>query len=111
MKELEEFAGKRMPYREGDEYVSRLIADSAERAIAGAAVARQRRAAVILPRLIAVAAAMALAVLVFTALNKDSDYESYRKSPTLSEVLNSMSDESLMCVSSYEIEDIPEYEE
>lgn len=112
MKELEKIAGKRMPYKEDNDYVARLIARSADVAVRKSSRSEKRNVIMRLGRvLIPVAAVLLLVVLLFTNLNNESEYEKYQNAMTLSEVLNSLSDEELMCVSSYVIEDIPEYEQ
>lgn len=111
MKELNEFAGKRMPYKEGDDYVAQLIERSADRAIAGVGTKKSRVAVIRWASMAVSVAAMALcAVLLFSKLNDERTYEMIQNSMSLSEVLDSMSEEELMCVSDYTIEDIPEYE-
>ena len=84
---------------------------SADVAINGA-VASSKSSVVLRWSRIAVSAAavLILGLLCFSKLNSESEYEAYKNSMSLSEVLNSMSDEELMYVSYYEIEDIPEYE-
>lgn len=112
MKAFNEFAGKRMPYKESDDYVARLIERSADRAISEAGAVRPRVAIIRWASVAASVAAVALcAVLLFSKLNDDSTYEMIQNSMSLSEVLNSLSEEELMCVSDYTIEDIPEYDE
>lgn len=116
MKELDEYAGKRMPYVESDDYVARLIDRCADRAVAGEHKTKSRPMPLRwLSAGVSVAAVLVAGVMVFSKFNTDTDsmYESYRNSNSmsLSEVLTSMSDEDLMCVSDYEIEDITEYEE
>lgn len=112
MKEFEEFAGKRMPYKESDEYVAQLIAKSADYAIANKAVAPRRDMFRVWTRAaVSMAAVLLFGVLMFTKLNVENDFENYQSNLTLSEVLSSMSDDKLMCVSYYEIDEIPEYEE
>ena len=111
MKELEKFAGKNMPYNESEDYVAQLIERSANRAIKTAASA-PKRGKVLRWTLEAISAAAVLliGVLSFVDLNRESDFEKIQNSMTLSEVLNSMSEEELMSVNCYVIEDIPEYE-
>lgn len=111
MKELKDKVGKKLPYREGNDYVAHLITRSADVAINGA-VASSKSSVVLRWSRIAVSAAavLILGLLCFSKLNSESEYEAYKNSMSLSEVLNSMSDEDLMYVSYYEIEDIPEYE-
>ncbi len=109
MKELDKIAGKRLPYKEDNDYVAQLVARSADMAVNGAThkhnvVVRWRRI------ILSAAAVLIFGLLFFSKLNDESEYDKYQNSMTLSEVLDSMSDEKLMCVSYYEIEDIPEYE-
>lgn len=111
MKDLEQFAGKRMPYKESDDYVARLISECADNAVNGKRVARKAPVVRMVWQMASVAAVLALAVVLFVNLSKDSDYDRYLSSPALSEVLSQMSDEDLMCVSYYEVDEIPEYDE
>lgn len=105
---MEQFPGKRVPYKESDEYVARLISECADKA-----VRKQPQALVVkvVWRVCAVAAIMLSAVLMFFNLTGESEYERYLDSAPLSEVLSQMSDEDLMCVSYYEEYEIPEYDE
>ncbi len=111
MKELKKKVGKSLPYSETDDYVAQLITRSADAAISEVVPSR-KRSVVLHWRKIAVSAAavLALGLLCFSKLSGESDYEKYQNSMPLSEVLNSLSDEKLMHVSYYVIEDIPEYE-
>ena len=111
MKELKDIVGKKLPYGEGDDYVAQLISRSADVAINGVVTSRKPSVVLRWGRFVVSAAAvLILGLLCFSKLNGESEYETYKNSMSLSEVLNSMSDEELMCVSYYEIEDIPEYE-
>lgn len=111
MKTIEQFAGKRLPYKENDEYVSRLISECADNAIKTATTVQRGSVKKVIWRVTAVAAMLVLGVMMYYNLTKESDFDRYLNSPTLSEVLSQMSDEDLMCVGTYELYDIPEYEE
>lgn len=111
MKELDKIAGKRLPYKEDNDYVAQLVARSADMAVSSVKISHKRNVVVKWGRIIISAAAVLIfGLLFFSKLNDESEYDKYQNSMTLSEVLDSMSDEKLMCVSYYEIEDIPEYE-
>lgn len=111
MKEFDEFAGKRMPYKESEEYVARLMESCAKRAIEAGEVKRKRGSVVRWTlEAVSVAAVLLLGVVLFVELNKESDYDKIRNSMTLSEVLSSMSEEELMSVNTYVVDEIPEYE-
>lgn len=111
MKEFDEFAGKKMPYKESEEYVARLIENCAEHAVkAGVAESKHKGVVRLTFEIVSVAAVLLLGVVLFVGLNKESDYEKIQNSMTLSEVLADMSDEELMSVNSYVVDDIPEYE-
>lgn len=112
MKDLTKYVGKRMPYAENDEYVAQLIDRCTDKAISGKPNTQHR------PTLIkwlsagaSVAAVLITGVLVFSLQSKDNAFDSYHNSMPLSEVLSSMSDEDLMCVSYYELDDLTEYNE
>lgn len=108
MKDLEKYAGKRMPYKESDDYVARLIERSAENAVQSSH--KHSKVVRLALEIVSVAAVLAVGVMLFAGLNTESDYERIQNSMSLSEVLNSMSEEELMSIDCYAIEDIPEYE-
>lgn len=114
MKELEGFAGKRMPYREDGDYVSGLVSRCADVAVSQATKPKRRFGTAIstkvFARALAVAAVLVVGVLLFGKFTGDSAYEILQKSQPLADVLESMSEEELMCVNYYTVEDIPEYE-
>lgn len=109
MKELEKIAGKRMPYKESDDYVARLIAQSADKAVQSNR--KQDKVVRFALGIVSAAAVLAAGLMLFVGLNAESDYERIQNSMSLSEVLNSMTEEELMSINCYAIEDLPEYEE
>lgn len=112
MKDLTKYAGKRMPYAEADDYVARLIDRCADNAVSGKRNLKRHPAVVKWLSIgISAAAVLIAGVLVFPLLSKDKAFDSYHNSMPLSEVLSSMSDEDLMCVSYYELDDLTEYNE
>lgn len=111
MKDLEHFAGKRLPYKEGDDYVSELLADCAERAITTTGKRNAGSVKAFWLRLSGVAAVFALAVMLVVNLMHNGEFDDYKDSATLAEVLASMSDEQVMDIVTYELDEIPEYSE
>ena len=111
MKDLEHFAGKRLPYKENDDYVSRLIAKSADVAIAQAKQSQKKRFKTVLVRWCSVAAMVAVIVSAYWWNAPESEFEQYKNSASLADVLDSMSDEQVMNLYCYELEEIPEYYE
>ena len=111
MNELKQFAGKRMPYKESDDYVARLIAKSADVAIAQAKQSQKARFKTVLVRWCSVAAMVAIIVGACWWNTPESDFEQYKNSAPLADVLDSMSDEQVMSLYCYELEEIPEYYE
>ncbi len=101
--------GKRMPYRESDEYLNGLIEKSTEKAILHHSAARRnwRR------RLMAAsAAAVTLLILgIGVALFNGSDAHPAPMSGQgpLDEFLSTLSDEEAAQLTFYEMEEIPEY--
>lgn len=112
MKELEKMAGKRMPYKEDDSYVANLIERCAENAVTNAK-SRTERGGVsgLWVRACAVAAAVIVAVTVCMKLTEPTPFEMLQSSQPLADVLDAMSEDELMCVNYYVVEDIPEYEQ
>ncbi|MBE6310720.1 MAG: hypothetical protein E7080_06690 [Bacteroidales bacterium] len=111
MNELKQFAGKRMPYKENDDYVARLIAKSADVAIVQAKQSQKARFKTVLVRWCSVAAMIAIIVGTYWWNVQESDFEQYKNSESLADVLDSMSDEQVMNLYCYELEEIPEYYE
>lgn len=111
MKELEQFAGKRMPYKESDEYVSRLIDRCVGNAMSGNSKRNSEAVKTFWLRLSSVAAVLALVVTAYFGFMNESEFDVYKDSATLAEVLASMSDEQVMDLYCYEIDEIPEYYE
>ncbi len=109
MKELEELVGKKMPYSESGTYVAQLIEECADKAVADAGMYKRKNTVRLVRGLCSVAAMLLVAVTLYIGLNQESPYEKIQNSKSLAEVINSMSEEQLMCVNYYEVEDIPEY--
>lgn len=111
MKELEQFAGKRMPYKESEEYVSLLIDKSVGKALADSSKRNGVAVKMFWLRLSGVAAVLALVLAAYLGFMNESEFDVYKDSATLAEVLASMSDEQVMDLYCYEIDEIPEYYE
>lgn len=111
MKDLEQFAGKKMPYKESDDYVARLIAKSADVAIAQTKQSQKAGFKTVFLRWCSVAAMIAIIVGAYWWKAPESDFEQYKNSAPLADVLDSMSDEEVMNLYCYELEEIPEYYE
>ena len=99
--------GKKMPYRESEEYLDNLIDVTIEKAIHQASTRRRQRVGII----IASAAAVALLVvgIGLTLFNGQSDPVAISDQGPLDEFLSTLSDEEAAQLSFYEIEEIPEY--
>ena len=101
--------GKRMPYRESDEYLNGLIEKSTEKAILHHSAARRnwRR------RLMAASAAAVTLLILGFGLNlfngREAQPVSMSNQSPLEEFLSSLSDEEASQLPFYEIEEIPEY--
>ena len=111
MNELKQFAGKRMPYKESNEYVSRLIAKSADIAVAQAKQSQKAKIRTLFVRWCSVAAMVAIMVGAYWWATPENDFEQYKNTENLADVLNSMCDEQVMDLYCYELEEIPEYYE
>ena len=111
MKDLEQFAGKRMPYKENSDYVSNLLADCAEKALATKGNRGRENVKAFWLRLSSVAAVLVLVITLFVNLTHNSEFENYKNSASLADVLASMSDEQVMNLIAYELDEIPEYYE
>ena len=108
MEELFKDIGKKMPYKESEEYLDALIDKATENAINHHASVRRK------PRLgmmLASAAAVALLVIgIGLTLFKGQDKPAtISDQGPLDEFLSSLSDEEAAQLSFYEIEEIPEY--
>lgn len=108
MKTLEQFAGKRLPYKENDDYVSQLIDECAEKTLSGNSKRNGKTVNTFWLRLSSAAAVLALVLTAYFGLT--NEYDVHKNNATLAEVLASMSDEQVMDLYCYEIE-IPEYYE
>lgn len=110
MKELYDNIGKKLPYRESDEYLESLIGNATENAISRQGMAKGHRQ---FGRMIASAAAglillVGIGVTVFNLGDKTAAVSLQDQSP-LDEFLNTLSDEEAAQLQYYEIEEIPEY--
>ena len=111
MKDLEQFAGKRMPYKESDDYVTSLLADCADKAVAAKSGRGRDNVKTLWVRISSVAAVVAVMTMLFVNLTRNSEFDTYKSSETLAAVLESMSDEQVMDLYCYELDEIPEYYE
>lgn len=108
---MEQFPGKRMPYKESDEYVAQLIQNCADRAVREARKSPFQKVKHIAWKVGAAAAILVVGVLMFFSISNDSEYDIYMQSEPLADVLASMSDEQVMDLYCYELDEIPEYYE
>ena len=110
MNEFEKI-GKRMPYSESKDYIADLINKGTEKAIAESKP--NLRSRFIRRTIIGTAAAAVMAGLVLTTVNFETSQEKLmnqlNSTPSLEEVLNSLSDDQMAELSTYSIDDIPEY--
>lgn len=110
MKDFKEI-GKRMPYTESEDYISSLIEKGIDKAIAE----KGSNTNLLFFRRTAIAASAAAAIFVgifFTFdFSKDSKNVATQiaKSQPIDEVLNSLSDEQVLALTTYSLDDIPEY--
>lgn len=109
MNNLSNDIGKRMPYRESEEYLDRLIDAATEEAITRHAAYRKTR----FRRLMAASAAAVAALIVCFGIGffngKSSQSMPENSQSPLDEFLNTLSDEEAAQLTFYEIEEIPEY--
>ncbi len=109
MKEFCEI-GKKLPYNESNDYVMGLVGKCADMAVVSApAIKKHGLVKRIYFIATGVAAAALLAFMSINYVNKVNAYEQINKSQTLPQVLSTMSDEEVMDVSYYTVDDIPEY--
>ena len=108
MEELFNDIGKKMPYKESEEYLDNLIGNATENAINHQAQTNRRSR---LSMMLASAAAVALLVIGigFTLFNGQGKTETISDQGPLDEFLSTLSDEEAAQLSFYEIEEIPEY--
>lgn len=102
--------GKRMPYRESDEYLNGMIDQAIEHAINQYALTRNKKH---WGRVLASAAAVALLLIgigmtVFNHLSNPPATVLQNEGP-IDEFLSSLTDEEVVQLPYYEIEEIPEY--
>lgn len=109
--DMKQFPGKRMPYKESDEYITSLIQNCADRAVKGDMISSKINVKRIMWQVSAVAAVLIIGFLAFFNLGTDSEYQRYLDSAPLNEVIASMSDEQVMDLYCYELDEIPEYYE
>lgn len=109
MNNLFDDIGRRLPYRESEEYLDSLIDLTTEKAIKQQAMARRNR-----HRGLLAASAAAVAVLIFTFSillfnGKSTRQVAMTSQGPLDEFLNTLSEEEAAQLTYYEIEEIPEY--
>lgn len=113
-----ETVGKRMPYVETEEYVSRLVDRCTDRALSGSRTRHARRA---FPRSIgiattAVAAALIAAAIIIPVVTgtpaTTPSTDAIAQSRPLSDVLSAMSNDQLAAIDYYSFDDMPsDYDE
>lgn len=110
MNELKKNIGQRLPYVESDEYLDGLIDRVTENAIAAQAHARTRKRWGLMVSSAAAVALLAIGISL-TVLNgkPNSEPVATQADGPIDEFLNGLTDEEVVALPCYEIEEIPEY--
>lgn len=111
MKDLQQFAGKRMPYKEDSDYVSSLLDRCADKALAAKGGRGGENVKAFWLRVSSAAAVIAVTLVMCFNLTRNSEFDNYKGSAPLADVIASMSDDQLMDIAAYELDEIPEYYE
>lgn len=103
MKEFDTI-GKQMPYKESSDYINTII----DR---GMQMKRKKKSRIVPFLAGGIGAAAAMVIVIFSIFNFNfhTPYEKIKSSPTLSEVLSTLSDEQINELNTYTTDDIPEY--
>ena len=108
MNNLSNEIGKRIPYRESEEYLDNLIDTATDKALARHAASKSRHRRL----MVATTAAMVLLIIGFGIAHfngKDHQPVAETNQGPLDEFLSTLSDEEAAQLTFYEIEEIPEY--